>query len=383
MKNMKFWDELSGLPSFLFFIPFMSSCWNPQSGPVSRPPRLAWNAFSRDLTSGHGRLAPAGGRVTVACGEAARQEARACEASFRRWHPDIPFLCIGEEEYPVLIGGNPPGWTGEIVSFRSLAGWFLSRHVKRLVYLDTDLWVLGRLEKLVDDTSVPTAWTRDWAVYTMGVPDCPRINSGVLASSDPNFWAFWTGPQYGCLVPALPKFYFNQLSLRLVVKAHAARGQIIDGQAGAPFYNVSIGEHPGEWRVDHHVAFKGAERALIFHQAGEEKRGIAAAPEGLRAFLAELSATEICGPTLDLAALWAKDGPAFTELMQVAFAHWPTLTLDHILKEQYARTPGLFRSVAPAGWDRYRQLERTGFRRVWNQPWQAYVYSRDDEPDAD
>jgi hypothetical protein len=314
---------------------------------------------------------------TVACGEAARAEARACEASFRRWHPDVPFLCIGEDEYRLLSGGHAPAWTGEIVSFRSLAGWFLSRHVKRLVYLDTDLWVLGRLEKLVDDDSVPTAWTRDWAVYTMGVPDCPRINSGVLASSDPHFWPFWTGPQYGCLVPALPKFYFNQLSLRLVVKAAAVRGQIIDGQAGAPFYNVSIGEQPGEWHVENNAAFKGAERALIFHQAGEEKRGIEFAPAELRPFLQELSSGETRGPTLDLAALWKKDGAAFSELLQLAFSRWPTITLDQILAEQYARTPGLYRTVAPAAWDKFRRIDGTRFRRFWNQQWQAYVYSRE------
>ena len=122
----------------------------------------------------------------------------------------------------------------------------------------------------------------------MGVPDCPRINSGVLASSDPAFWPLWTAPQYGCLVPALPKFYFNQLSLRLVVKANAVRGQVIDGQAGAPFYNVSIGEQPGDWRVEKGAVFKGTERALIFHQAGEEKRGIDAAPDAMRPFLHEL-----------------------------------------------------------------------------------------------
>lgn len=313
---------------------------------------------------------------TVACGEAAQAEARACEASFRRWHPDVPFLCIGEDEYRILSGGNGPAWVGEIISFRSLAGWFLSRHVHRLVYLDTDLWVLGRLEKLIDDTSIATAWTRDWAAYTMGVPDCPRINSGVLASSDPQFWPFWTGPQYGCLVPALPKFYFNQLSLRLVVKANAVRGQIIDGPPGAPFYNVSIGEQPGEWRVENNAVFKGSERALVYHQAGEEKRGIEAAPVALQPFLNDLSSGTASGPTLDLAALWKQDGPAFTELLQLAFSRWPTLTLDHILAPQYARTAGLFRTVAPSAWDRYRRLEGTDFHRTWNPKWQAYVYSR-------
>ena len=319
---------------------------------------------------------------TIACGPAAREEAGRCEASFRRWHPEIPFLCISEDEYRLFSGGRPPAWPGEIASMRSLAGWFLSRHVKRLVYLDSDLWVLGRLEKLVDDDSLPTAWTRDWATYTMGVPDCPRINSGVLASSDPNFWPLWTAPQYSCLVPAVPKFYFNQLSLRLVVKSHAVRGQIIDGQSGAPFYNVSIGEQPGDWRVEDDTVFKGAERALIYHQAGEEKRGIDFAPEALRPFLREISEGDAKEPTLNLAELWQKDGPDFTELIRLGFARWPILTLDHILSEQYAKTPGFFRSVAPSAWDRFRKLDETEWRRFWNAEWQSYIYRRADDATA-
>ena len=319
---------------------------------------------------------------TVACGEAATAEARGCEASFRRFHPDIPFLRIGEEEYKLLAGGHPPAWPGEIVSMRSLAGWFLSRHVRRLVYLDADLWVLGRLDKLLDDT-FPTAWTRDCAVYTMGVPDCPRINSGVLASSDPAFWSTWTAPQYGCLVPALPKFYFNQLPLRLIVKANAVRGQVIDGQAGAPFYNVAIGEQPGAWRVENGAVFKGTERALIFHQAGEERRGIDVAPEGLRPFLRDLVAGEAGGPAFDFVACWKKDGEAFSELIRQSFPLWPTLTLNTILAAQYARTPGYYRSVAPAAWDKYRQIRGTRWRRFWNSDWQSFVYKRADAPPGD
>jgi hypothetical protein len=318
---------------------------------------------------------------TVACGAAAQAEARGCEASFRHFHPDIPFLRLGEDEYKLLAGGRPPAWPGEIVSMRSLAGWFLSRHVKRLIYLDSDLWVLGRLEKLIDD-AIPTAWTRDWAVYTMGVPDCPRINSGVLASSDLAFWPTWTAPQYGCLVPALPKFYFNQLSLRLIVKANAVRGQVIDGQAGSPFYNVSIGEQPGDWRVENGAVFKGAERALVFHQAGEEQRGISAAPEALQPFLREITPENGAGPTIDFAALWQNDGEAFSEIVRQSFPRWPTLMLSTVLAAQYARTPGFYRSVAPAAWDEYRKIEGTCWRRFWNNEWQSYIYKRTDEPAA-
>lgn len=318
---------------------------------------------------------------TVACGEQARAEAALCEASFRRWHPEIPFLRIDEDGYRLLSGGRPPAWSGEIVSMRSLAGWFLSRRVQRLLYLDTDLFVLGRLEGLVDRGAEPaTAWTTDYAGYTMGVPECPRINSGVLASSDAAFWPAWTAAQFSCLLPALNHFYFNQLSLRLLVYAGAVRGEIIDGHAGAPFYNVSIAEQPGDWRVENGAVFKGAERTLIYHQAGEQKRGIDAAPEPLREYLREITSdNETANPNrpgIDLAQWWREDGEAFTATLRSEIPHWPTMTLDAVLAEAYARTPGNYRSVAPPAWDRHRQIEGTDWRRFWHREWQAYVYHR-------
>jgi len=312
---------------------------------------------------------------TVACGESARGEARLCASSFRHWHPDIPFLTIGDDGYLLLSGGQPPAWSGEIVSMRSLAGWFLSRHARRLIYLDSDLFVLGRLEKLIDGgADATTAWTSDYAGYTMGVPDCPRINSGVMASSDPTFWPTWTAAQYGVLLPALPHFYFNQLSLRILVQAGAVRGTIIDGQPGSPFYNVSIGDQPGDWRVENGAAFKGTEHTLVYHQAGEQKRGIDAAPAALQPLLHELTANSASSPQVDFPALWREDGAAFTDIIKQSFPRWPTLTLDAILAHQYVRTPGSYRSVAPAAWDRHRNLEGTNWQRIWNRDWHAYIY---------
>jgi hypothetical protein len=323
---------------------------------------------------------------TVACGAAARTEAALCEASFRHWHPEIPFLCIEEEDYRLLSGGRAPAWSGEIVSMRSLAGWFLSRHVERVVYLDSDLFVLGRLEKLVGRDAGPgTTWTSDRSVYTMGVPDCPRLNSGVLASSDPAFWPAWTAAQYSCLLPALNDFYFNQLSLRLLAQAGAVRGEIIDGRPGAPFYNVSISEQPGNWCVEKNGAvFKGAERALVYHQAGEPTRGIEATPEALRAHLREITGgedgtTNPAMPTIDLAACWREDGEAFAATIKEHVARWPILTLDVVLAEAYARTAGNYRSVAPSTWDKFRTMDGTGWKRFWHRDWQAYVYHRAEE----
>jgi len=308
---------------------------------------------------------------TVAYGESARREARDCEASFRHWHPDIPFLCLDEKAYHQLSGKHPPAWLSEIVSMRSLAGWFLSRRVKRLIYLDSDIFVLGRLDALIDPAG--TSWTADIDEFTMGVPECPRINSGVLASSEPSFWQAWTAAQFGCLMPAVTHFFFDQLSLRLLAHGGAIRGKMIDGQPGSPFYNIAIRERPGEWRVENDVVYKGNERAVIFHQAGEQQRGIAAAPEALRAHLSKIT-TGDHGPAIDFNAWWDADGAAFSANLQQSIPQWPTITLEALLADVYARTSGQYRTVAPAAWDRYRKLDGTPWKRVWNHDWQAYLY---------
>jgi hypothetical protein len=313
---------------------------------------------------------------TIAHGETSRRESRDCEASFCYWHPDVPFLCIDEKACSLLMGDRPAAWLSEIVSLRSLAGWFLSRRLKRLIYLDSDIFVVGRLEALLDPTN-GTSWTSDIAEFAMGVPECPRLNSGVLASSEPEFWQTWTAAQYGCLMPAVAHFFFDQLSLRLLVHGGAIRGRVIDGQPGIPYYNIAIREQPGDWRVENGAVFKGTERAIIFHQAGEQQRGVAAAPEALRARLAEIASPHPIGPTIDFHAWWDADGAAFTAQVQENFSRWPTITLETVLADAYAKTPGQFRTVAPVVWDRHRKLEGTPWKRLWNRNWQAYLYYRE------
>jgi hypothetical protein len=100
----------------------------------------------------------------------------------------------------------------------------------------------------------------------------------------------------------------------------------------------------------------------------------------LQPLLRELTADGATGPQIDLAALWRHDGAAFTEQIKQSFPRWPTMTLDAILAEQYARTPGSYRTAAPAAWDRHRKLDGTNWRRIWNRDWQAYVYHATDAP---
>jgi len=323
------------------------------SAPTSPPPAIAF---------------------TIALGDGAREEARLCVASFRHWHPEIPFLIIDEKLYDLLGGGQAPASLGEIMAMRALAGWFLARHAARLIYVDADLFILGRLDGLLDP-GAGTLWTADWSVFTMGVPEAPRVNSGVLATSDPAFWQAWTAAQFGYLVPAQERVYFDQITLRLLIMAGAVKGRVIDGHPGAPYYNVSIGEQPGEWRVDNNAVYKGAERALVYHLAGQKVRGIAGTPPALHPFLEQItSGPPIGSPNADLTAWWAADGAAFTTTALEQFTQWPIGTLENVVPEVYAATPGYYRTVAPLLYDRQRKIEGTGWERMFKREWQAYIY---------
>jgi len=313
---------------------------------------------------------------TIALGAGAREEARLAAASFRHWHPEIPFLIIDEEPYRLLSGGQAPASLGEIMAMRAVAGWFLSRHTERLIYVDADLFVLGRMDALLPPAA-GTLFTADWGIFTMGVPEAPRVNSGVLATSDPAFWQAWTAAQFGYLVPAMERVYFDQLTLRLLILAGAVQGRVIDGQSGAPYYNVSIGEQPGEWRVENNAVYKGAEWALIYHHAGQKVKFIEGTPPVMHAFLEEITReTATAAPAPDFAAWWAADGETFTAAALEQFKLWPIGTLENVVPETYAATPGFYRTVAPLMYDRQRKLEGTGWERMLKREWQAYVYQR-------
>ncbi len=302
---------------------------------------------------------------TVALGEGAQAEARQCEATFRHWHPEIPFVCIDDDSAQLLSGGKAPAWGGELLALRALAGWFLSGQARRVVYLDADVFVMGRLEGLLD--SDETTLTADWSTFTMRVPDAPRINNGVLASSAPAFWQAWTAALFTHLAPAVEQSDFDQLTLRLLVMAGAVLARVIDGQPGSPYYNVSIHEIAGEWRVDNGATYKGAERVLVYHQAGLKERGIAAAPEGLRAQLAEMMRERLengpraAGP--DFEVWWHRAGEGFSRSVKEQFAQWPIATLESVVPDVYARSPGAYRTLAPLAYDRGRRLEGTGWER--------------------
>ncbi len=211
----------------------------------------------------------------------------------------------------------------------------------------------------------------------MGVPEAPRLNSGVLASSDPAFWRTWTASQYSYLVPAVDDVYLDQLGLRLLAMAGAVQGRLIDGQPGRPYYNVSIHQIAGEWRVENGETYRGAERVLIYHQAGLKERGIAAAPLELQAHLEELTrGAEAPGLAPDFHAWWQADGGAFSSSVKEQFAGWPIATMERVVPAVYAQTPGAYRTVAPLAYDRERKLEGTGWERIWKREWQAYLYLR-------
>ena len=129
--------------------------------------------------------------------------------------------------------------------------------------------------------------------------------------------------------------------------------------------------------MENGATYKGAERALILHQAGWEKRGIEAADPALQPHLEEITRkASTAGPAIFFQDWWEEDGIGFMLTFEDLIPGLPTTTLEGIVPEVYARTPGAFRTLAPIAFDRHRKLDGTGWARMLQREWQAYLYHR-------
>lgn len=317
---------------------------------------------------------------TVGHGEESEKLAEMCEKTFRVQNPEIPFLLVGRDNYHYFARSDEPAWMSEVVSLRTIVGLFLAHAYKRVVYLDADLFVCGRLDELVRfDGNV--LLTRDVSDYDMQVPDLPILNSGVLAACDRAFWENWCTANHSVLLPAVKKFFFNQLSLRLMIANQKDTYSVLEEVQKKIYYNVAVREHEGEWRVEDGKVFKGSAEVKIYHQAGEPVRGLEGLPASVCDYIKSVLEKSLPeGPKVDLEQLFSECGDAFSKTLENIFRQMPLMTLDHLFEKYYQETPNLFRSTAPLYWDRFREIRGTGFQRILStsEP-PFFLYSRIDK----
>ncbi|MDE1171246.1 MAG: hypothetical protein PW734_08590 [Verrucomicrobium sp.] len=313
----------------------------------------------------------------IAVGDASVEQARRCRATFKLFHPEIPFYILDENLYLWFTRQREIIHAGEIVSLRSIVGATLAKLHPHLLYLDADVLVLGPLTALLESPA-PLTVTADTTSYGLGEP---VLNAGVLAARGEAFWHAWMQRIYSQIVPILGNF-LDQLSLReLCMEPTFPHHRIPEGK-GEAFYNLSYWEHPGEWRVENGVLHRGDAEVRLWHFGGgkpENKHWDKMPPEPRALAQALLGRAE---PFLDYAAeaealeaLLAPMEAEYLRGMEAFFRQVPTRTRDDLPAP--VETTGLLCSDAPASWDQFRNLEGTGFHRRLLAPPPRFIYAQD------
>ncbi len=326
---------------------------------------------------------------TIAYGRHAVAAARLLRATFAAAHPDIPFLLVEDGVYSLFARQKAVAHVAEIVSLRTMIGYFLSLHFPRVIYLDADVLVLDRLERLLDwDAPAEAVFTRDVAAFDYGFgPDVPVLNAGVLAASSPRFWRTWMTMVYSCVVPVAGNF-FDQFALRLLARNGAVPTLVLPEEAERDFYNIGYRDHPGDWAIaggpaDPHVR-KGDARVRLWHWAGDtSKVSLDMLPEPVRrAALARIEQgkghTNYADENRLLRLLFDAHGEPFQRMIEAEFAALGTLVMDGITFRNRVAPPGLFSSEAPAAWDALRPPLPGLHRRLLARA-PRYLYARDPE----
>jgi len=321
------------------------------------------------------------GAFTIAIGPAAAELARGCRATFKAFHPEIPFHVIDEEAYLWFARQDRVANPGEIMSMRTLIGHLLSRRYRRLIYLDADTIVFGRLDALVDSTA-PLTVTRD---LETPFPGALPINAGVLAASGTEVWRIWMTEIYSRLILIVGNF-LDQYALRELCREGRVGFEWVPERERRVFYNFSVAEWEGEWSGEDGVLRRGDAVVKIWHFAGKwANKGWQHLPPAA-ARLAEEHRER--GMALDRAEaesdalnrwLGAREAEFLAET-EAFFRALPT-RIDDVVDPAIGFLPGYYIGDAPAAWDQFRNLAGTGIeRRLLGSP-RCYLYTRGGDPD--
>jgi hypothetical protein len=312
---------------------------------------------------------------TIASGAKAHELAQHAARTFLRQHPDIPFHIIDEDGFTYLARQPKYSHIGELVSLRCLAGWLLSLEYQRVIHLDADTTILGRVDALLPTDYAGTLLTRDISAYDMRAPDLPRINAGVLSACGTGFWIEWTRRIYSLLLPPAATNFADQLTLRELHAAGSLDTRLLDEPAGGAYLNLSIREAPGPWSFDGSTLKKGGVPCHLYHAAGEREGTHEAPPEVREAVAVARSQAGDAPAPLDIRTLWESRQAAFTKDVESLLRSLPLTTLAGRFPDAYREAGGFLRCDCPAGWDKVRRLPPDSpYTRRYLKETGAFVY---------
>ena len=214
---------------------------------------------------------------TIACGEDSMQQAERLRDTFLNCHDNIPFFIFTNNHFPLLTGQTIHARVCEIIGLRAIAGFFLSSHFKKVIYLDADIVVFSRLDALIDSNH-EIILTNDRPEFEMGPVNSPKINSGVLAASDPQFWIRWAEAMYGTAFPVF-NWLGDQFALRLIAKENRIRYHLLPEFESAVCYNAIAYSHGGNYHIDDSGRVRRGDLELkAWHWAGQHNKDLSIFP---------------------------------------------------------------------------------------------------------
>ncbi|MEM9398970.1 MAG: hypothetical protein AAF984_02070 [Verrucomicrobiota bacterium] len=227
---------------------------------------------------------------TVGIGDKVQSQVDLLRRTFKANHPDIPLLHFDLPEFRLLTGQVCPVRLCEIIAFRTIAGWLLSRHFRRVIHLDADIVIFNELTRLIE-TNAPVLFTHDVPTCDLGPEGAPRINSGVVVATHEGFWEAWTKELYSYLTPLLNTI-MDQMALRKMVRDKLIDYEILPEKELHEYYNNASLQVTGRFWVIEGEVYKAKEKLKLFHWAGQKVRDTSVFPEHIRAFIDEMKEPE-------------------------------------------------------------------------------------------
>ncbi|SDT99347.1 hypothetical protein SAMN05444156_1313 [Verrucomicrobium sp. GAS474] len=335
---------------------------------------------------------------TIAYGKEAVTQARLLRATFKVSHPEIPLFVVDESFWPFFARQPRAAHTGEISALRTLVGHFLGLCFDRVVYFDADVLILAPIPRLLEARAGEPAvlLTRDKASFNYGNAGLPSVNSGIVASSNPDFWLIWAMTIYSS-APRLVGNFFDQFTLRLLALQNAFPHLIVPDREEGEYHNIGyldLDESLHPWRREGDAAFKGDARIRIWHWAGYgNKPSPFHLPAPLRevamARLEQARAMQLPPYEEENRALHAATrsqplADQFYALVENEFRSLPFDHLDSLNFPHRTPPPGLFGCDAPAAWESLRIVPPHLHRRLLpHGPRYLYALSEERLREAD
>lgn len=110
--------------------------------------------------------------------------------SFKKWHPETDLVVFRQDMIDKVFSEKHVNFYNSKPTFAKL----LSPHYERVVNIDADSIILGKLDEIIDgeyDVGAPTNYNDYENMSIEDITEKQFVQAGLVASSRPEFWDIW------------------------------------------------------------------------------------------------------------------------------------------------------------------------------------------------